>query len=286
MRGAGYFNNWGALVTNDFFLHDDNLVRIKDAGCELLFSGLESFDNDWLRNVNKLQNTSAPQVEMVHKTLNAGIVFAYGLMLDVSSRSITNLRRELEFIISTPELTIPAFLTLSIPLLGTPYFFECVRRGTILPLTKLRDMDGTTILLRPVDQMDEVVSFVAQLQSLSGYHSRMLKHAVRFAQLYRSRLTKMQMILALGNGLLLCAQPLTTSFTGLGWLRSRRRPRTFISTTEPLDSIYTPAFRVDSRFASYFKPTMVTDEQGELHHDILNSGLLRSLPVRTRAAAS
>lgn len=283
MRAAGQFNEWGALVTNDFYSRQENLTRIREAGCELLFSGLESFDNDWLRNFNKLQNTKAPQVEMVSKSLNAGIVFAYGLMLDVTSRSVSDLRRELNFITGTPEITIPSFVTLSIPLLGTPYFYECVRNGTILPQTKLRDMDGTTVLQTPVDDMDEVVRFVNDLQSLRGFQSRVVKHAIGFTRLYGSKLTKMQLAMAVGAGLLVCAQPLTTSLTGLGWAR-KRRPRTFVSTTEPLDHMYTPAFRIDSRFEKYFRPTMVTDEVGELHEDIVNSGLLKE-PVTKAVVA-
>ncbi|HKZ79588.1 MAG TPA: radical SAM protein [Pyrinomonadaceae bacterium] len=274
-RMNNQFRNWGALVTNEFFCSNENLQLVKDAGCELLFSGLESFDNEWLRNFNKLQNTSAPQVEMVSKCLQAGVVFAYGLMLDVTSRQISDLRRELEFITSTPEITIPSFVTLSIPLLGTPYFYECVEKGTLLPNTRLRDMDGTTILQKPLDNIAEVVKFVDDLQSLRGFRGRLLKHAVGFTRLYGNRLTKTQMVLALGNGVLVSAQPLTTSLTGLGWLKARPKPRTFISTTEPLDQVYTPAFRVDSRFTNYFKPTMVTDKRGELHQDMLNSGLIK-----------
>lgn len=276
MRALGQFNEWGALVTNDFYARDENLKLIREAGCELLFSGLESFDNDWLRNFNKLQNTKAPQVEMISKSLNAGVVFSYGLMVDVSTRSVADLHRELNFITGTPEITVPSFVTLSIPLLGTPYFYECLKNRTILPETKLRDMDGTTILQHPVDPIDEVVKFVDDLQSMKGYHGRVVKHAAKFAKIYHSKLTKMQMILAVGAGLLVCAQPLTTSFTGFGWARKRPRPRTYISTTEPLDHMYTPAFRVDSRYESYFQPTMVTDKQGELHEDILNSGLLKN----------
>jgi len=93
------------------------------------------------------------------------------------------------------------------------------------------------------------------------------------------------MVLAVGAGLLVCAQPLTTSFTGLGWLKKKPRPRTFVSTTEPLDHMYTPAFRVDSRFESYFTPTMVTDKRGELHEDILTSGLLKTPPAPELAIA-
>jgi hypothetical protein len=279
MRAAGQFNEWGALVTNDFYARDENLTLIREAGCELLFSGLESFDNEWLRNFNKLQNTKAPQVEMISKSLNAGVVFSYGLMVDVNTRSVADLRRELNFITDTPEITVPSFITLSIPLLGTPYFYECLKNRTILPETKLRDMDGTTILQHPVDPIDEVVKFVDDLQSMKGFHGRVVKHAARFARIYHSKLTKMQMILAVGAGLLVCAQPLTTSFTGFGWARKRQRPRTYISTTEPLDHMYTPAFRVDSHFADHFKPTMVTDKAGELHQHILDSGLLKTEAV-------
>ncbi|HVQ39400.1 MAG TPA: hypothetical protein VMS31_17815, partial [Pyrinomonadaceae bacterium] len=285
MRGQGQFNEWSALVTNDFYARDENLNLIREAGCELLFSGLESFDNDWLRNFNKLQNTRAPQVEMISKSLNAGVVFAYGLMVDVSTRSIADLRRELNFITGTPEITLPSFVTLSIPLLGTPYFYECLKNRTILPETKLRDMDGTTILQHPVDPLHEVVKFVDDIQSMKGFQKRILKHALGFTRLYRRKLTRMQMIFATGAALLVCAQPLATSFTGFGWARKRPRPRTYVSTTEPLDHMYTPAFRVDSRFENYFTPTMVTDKQGELHDDILNSGLLKSSAVPARAVA-
>ena len=184
MRAAGQFNEWGALVTNDFFARDDNLRLIREAGCELLFSGLESFDNNWLRNFNKLQNTRAPQVEMVSKSLNAGVVFSYGLMVDVSTRSVADLRRELHFITGTPEITVPSFVTLSIPLLGTPYFYECLKNQTILPETKLRDMDGTTIRQKPVDPLAEVVKLVDDLQSMKGFHMRVLKHAAAFARIY------------------------------------------------------------------------------------------------------
>ncbi len=285
MRDAGQFRYWGALVTNDFFRREGNLQLVKGAGCELLFSGLESFDNDWLRNFHKLQNTKAPQVEMIRKSLNAGVVFAYGLMLDVTSRSVSDLRRELQFITGTPEITLPSFVTLSIPILGTPYFFDCVQQGTILPNTKLRDMDGTTVLQTPMDSMDEVVKFVSDVQNLRGFQGRIVKHAVGFTALYGAKLAKMQMVLALGAGLLICAQSLTQSFSSLGWLKSRRRSRTYISSTEPLDHMYTPAFRVDSRFESYFKPTMVTDECGELHEDMIRSGVLQLHAAPVAASA-
>jgi hypothetical protein len=188
---------------------------------------------------------------------------------------VADLRRELQFITGTPEITLPSFVTLSIPLLGTPYFFDCVQQRTILPNTKLRDMDGATVLQTPMDSMDEVVKFVRDIQNLRGFRARIVKHAIGFTALYGSKLGTIQMALALGAGLMICAQSLTQSFSNLGWLKMRPKPRTFISSTEQLDHMYTPAFRVDSRFESYFKPTMVTNECGELHEDMIRSGVLQ-----------
>lgn len=38
-----------------------------------------------------------------------------------------------------------------------------------------------------------------------------------------------------------------------------KRSRTYMGSTESLDTVYTPAFPVDSRYEHYFKPTMLTD---------------------------
>jgi hypothetical protein len=286
MRQAGQFRNWGALVTSDFYRKDENLKLVKESGCELLFSGVESFDTEWLRSFNKLQNTSAPQVEMISRCLNAGIVFSYGLIVDVTTRRMADLHHELEFITGTPEITLPSFVTLSIPLLGTPYFLDALENRRILPHTKLRDMDGTTVTQRPLDPIDDVVKFLADLQSFRGFRGRVVKHTARFAGLYLKKLTNVQMIMATGSSLFLCAHRLSTSFTGLGWLKRRgSQKRTYISTTEPLDQTYTPAFRVDARFERYFKPTMVTDKAGHLHEDLIDSGLLKTTAVAKRAAA-
>lgn len=108
MKREGYFEGWGCLVTNDFFLKDENLELVREAGCKGLFSGVESFDVGWLRKVNKLQNARAPQVETISKCLKAGIVFLYPLMLDTKTRTVDELRRELEFITGTPEITLPS----------------------------------------------------------------------------------------------------------------------------------------------------------------------------------
>jgi hypothetical protein len=284
MRATGQFRNWAALVTNDFFGKQENLTLVKQAGCKLLFSGVESFDSNWLRSVNKLQNTSAPQVEMISRCLNAGILFCYGLMFDLSTRTIAEIRRELEFITGTPEITMPAFITLSIPILGTPYFYECLNDRTILPDTKLRDMDGITIVQKTLDPIDKAVEFVRGVEQFKGLRSRVIKHSIRFFNLYRSKLNPLQMSIGFEQGLLLSAHTLMTSTTALGWLK-KGRTRTYVSSTEPLDKSYEPAFRVDSRFQNYFQPTMVTDRAGNLAEELADSGLLKPTSAQTTQRA-
>ena len=268
MRQAGYFRDWAAIVTNDFFHKDENLERVRDAGCVLLFSGVESFDAKWLRDVNKLQNTRVSPAELITRCLNAGIMFCYGLMLDVMTRPIADLRRELDFIAGTPAITLPAFLTVPIPLLGTPFFRECLAKGAFLPETKLRDLDGTTLVMRPLDPLDEAVEFVRDMVSFRGYRRRALHHSLGFARRYWSRLDPLQIVMAWTNAALLCADTVASAPPGLDWRTNGRRQRTHVTTTEPVDEVYTPAFRVASRYERYFKPTMVTDEAGNVTSEI------------------
>ena len=271
---TGLFKSWAALVTNDFFIKPENVRLVKDAGCEFLFSGVESFDPEWLRKVNKLQNTGAAQIELIMECLKMGVVFSYGLIADFTTRTIDDFRRELECILSTPEVTLPSYVTLPIPILGTPYFYDSLAQGRILPNIKLRDMDGATVLEKPLDPICKLVKFLADdVHMFNGYGLHVLRHSARFTRIYRKHLTKMQLIFATGGTLMQCAHRLSLS------LRLARRPgtnglRTHVSSTEPLDDVYTPAFRLASRFERYFRPTAVTDQNGQLHEDLIESGLL------------
>ncbi|HEX8070720.1 MAG TPA: radical SAM protein [Pyrinomonadaceae bacterium] len=276
LRADGYLKEWSAILTNDFFARADNLARVRAAGCLLLFSGVESFDPAWLRQVNKRQNVVHPTVEMIRRCLEAGIVFCYGLMLDTTTRRVADLRRELDFITATPEITLPSFLTLSIPLLGTPYFFDLLRQRALLPRLKLRDLDSTTLVTRPLDPLPEVVAFLRAFETMRGYRLRVLRHTAGFARRYARRLNRVQLAAVLGNAALTCAHDLASTLNGRDWLRRRGRARTYVTTTEPLDDQYTPKFRVAARYAHHFRPMMITDERGELTAEMLAAGLLKT----------
>jgi radical SAM superfamily enzyme YgiQ (UPF0313 family) len=275
MHRTGQFKSWAALVTNDFFRKRENVRLVKDAGCEFLFSGVESFDSEWLRGVNKLQNTGPAQMELITDCLQQGVVFSYGLIADFTTRTIDDFRREFEFILSNPEVTLPSYVALPIPILGTPYFYESLEQRRILPNIKLRDMDGATVLENPLDPIGKLAKFLADdvVQTFNGYRRRVLSHSGRFARVYRKDLTRMQLVFATGGSLMQCAHGLSLS-TGLLRRFGKDAPRTHVSATEPLDRVYTPAFRLDSRFERYFRPTMVTDQNGQMHDDLIDSGLL------------
>jgi hypothetical protein len=261
VRG-GRIRGWSALVTNDFFLDDENLRLVKRAGCQALFSGVESFDTAEVRRFRKLQNTRLPQVELIRKCLDAGLTFFYGLIFDASHRHVADMRHELELVMSMPEITLPTFATLTIPLPGTPYFRQCVDAELFLPNAKLRDLDGSTLVLRPLDPIVEVTRFLRELLRMSGWRSRAFRHASGVWWRYRRTLNRDQMLGAVARDLQLL---MPSIFLASG--RARRQDvagRTFVTTTETLDPQYTPAFRVARKYESHFKPTMLTDNAGAL----------------------
>ena len=262
------FRNWGALVTNDFFLQSENLTLARESGCTALFSGVESFDPAWLKQMNKLQNARAPQIDTIRACLEAGIVFLYGVMLDVTTRSVADLRNEMEFITGSSEITLPGYLSLPVPFPGTPYFHECLTKDLFLPRISLRDLDSTTLVLKPRDSFGDVCQFLKDIHTMRGFRRRIIRHSFSFARRYRHALTPEQMIIALSGTALLSLNATVT--TDSAWCNLfRHLPcRTYIGTTEALDAIYTPALNVASRYAHYFKPTMLTNERGHLTEEL------------------
>lgn len=278
LRKDNLLGGWAALVTNDFFLREENLALAKASGCEALFSGVESLDSGWLRRFNKAQNTKLPQVELIRRCLDADIAFTYGMMLDIGTRRLADLRHELDIVTSTPEITLPSYVSILIPMLGTPFFKESVAHHSLLPKTSLRDMDGTTIALHPLDPLAEAADFVRDLQQLRGYRSRVLSHSLRFARRYGKRLTRTQMLIALSGAFLLCAPTLFTAPSPRRLWEARAR-RTHVAGTEAPDAVYRPVFRVDARYERYFKPTMLTDAEGQIAEEVCELTGARTEPA-------
>ena len=281
---SGLFDGWTALVTNDFFFKRENLELARDAGCTGLFSGVESFDAAWTSRHNKHQNAVRAQVDIIRECLEAGVTFLYGMMVDLTTRTIADIRSELDFVVGCPEIPLPSYISIPIPLPGTPFFYECLDEDRILPGTKFRDLDATTISLRTVDPLQEAAEFARDLQSMRGYRRRIVTHSLRFAARYRKHLSPVKLGLALYNAPLLSEPLLTTLPKRIGKAGGRR---THISTTEPLDTFYLPKFRVDSAYERAFDPTMLTDAEGRLSEEIaadVEAGRVEPRPLKTIAA--
>jgi hypothetical protein len=253
LKNSGELRFWGAELTADFFLREQNLKFAKSSGCCALFSGVESFDEACLLSFGKRQNVVSDQVTLIEKCLDAGILFLYGLMLDPTTRTLNSLSAEFEFVLRHDGITLPSYLTLPIPLLGTPMFFDYLESGRILPGTRIRDLDGSTLSLQPMEGLQAFADWWPRLMRFNGKRRLMASHTRKFLIRYKRSLGVVGSLLAVGNAATLCLP------------KYRNRARTFISTTELLDPQYQPAFRLASNFEKYFRPVQLTDHNGQLN---------------------
>jgi hypothetical protein len=262
LRAAGHFRYWHAFVSDTFLWNEKVLAAARDAGCFSIFVGVESFDEAWLRSVNKMQNVRYDRLALIQKCLDAGILFNYGLVFDPTERSLAQMHGELASICDNPAIPAPNFIFGAVPFPGTPFFRDRYQRGLLLPGTRVRDLEGSTLAMRPLDSVDDVAVFLATAKYLHGYRRRHLRRQLRFIWGNRRALTIEQMLIS-NVAFFSILTP------GAVWQPSalfrRRQPRTHVSTTDRLDPVYTPVMRVDSAFAGHFRPTMVTDAAGELN---------------------
>jgi hypothetical protein len=227
---------------------------------------------------------------MIRSCLDAGIIFNYGIIFDVSERTIAEIRDEIRFIVNTPEITLPVFMNLTVPMLRTPYFYDCLKDRRILPNAKLRDMDGDTLTLRPIDPIEDVVQFLRDMPTLRGFKTQVLRHVAGFSRRYYRKLNPMLLGVALGNAGFICFPGLVHNH--FGFLKKTRAlrtpPRTFVTTDEPVGPLYEALLPVADRYRHYLEPTMVTDENGNIAEEIAEDmGLASSsVPIElTRVAA-
>src|SRR5262249_17767106 len=161
---------------------------------------------------------------------------------------------------------------------GTPLFQDRIKSRHFLPLTKLRDMDGFTLLTRPLDEMDRVLPFVKRLVELDGGFTEFARRAFGFLRRYWRSLSAQQIAFTVANIFpRLINKRRTVAATDDDNL-------TYISTTQPLGPLYSPMFSVPERYRASFSATMITDGSGELEPEIAENLSAKMLPVRGTAA--
>jgi radical SAM superfamily enzyme YgiQ (UPF0313 family) len=277
LRARGKMGAWSAICTNTFLWEEENLALAREAGCVSLFIGVESFDAAWLRRVNKTQNNRYSQTELIERCLRAGILFQYGIVYDPTERRIEELERELRLICDSPEIPPPNFIFLAIPFPGTPFFHEKLAEGLILPNTKTRDLEGSTLSMRPLDGVEEVGDFIRRIKYFHGFRGALARHQVRFLRHYRKSLSPVQKFLSSSCVLSLFSPSAVSDPRNL---LVRKHPRTHVSTTDRLDCVYTPRLPVSPSLSHCFEPTRITDAAGNLNEELLDD----MMDVRYQAA--
>ncbi len=270
-RGA--FRGWGCLVTGDFFKRPENLEFIAANGCRAIFSGVESLDPAVLNTFNKRHSLSSDPRILSDSCAEHGIMFDYGMMLDFGQQTIGEVGAQLDAVLSNPLVPLPGLLSLTIPILGTPYFNEAARAGRLMPNLCLSDLDGQKLVEWPKEPLDRVVPFVADLLAFRSRKSALVRHAFAQAMIrrkqYQWELTALTLV-----------RPLVRHLWGMrfGSLRqmrqSWREPScTYCSLTDRLRSAYKPQMPLPSRFSADFQPLMVTDEHGAPTADVCQSAM-------------
>ncbi|WP_420403516.1 B12-binding domain-containing radical SAM protein [Nisaea sp.] len=267
----GQFRGWGALVTGDLFKNPDNLALMARNGCKAVFSGVESLDPAVLRTYNKKQSMTSDPRELTRICAENGMFFDYGFMVDFSRQTVDEVEVQLSSILEDPTVPLPGLLTLTIPIVGTPYFDEAAAAGRLMPNLMLSDLDGQKVVEWPKDPLEKVVPFVADLMRFKGRKTALARHAFRHAWHWRRHFTWDQTAMAL-------IRPLHR-FGGkinLGSIRQMRQSfrepsLTYCAMSDSLRTAYTPQVRLDSRFEKCFEPLRVTDAEGGLSEDLLRA---------------
>jgi hypothetical protein len=262
-REAGQFRYWSGFVTDTFFWDEENIRLARETGCLSVFVGVESFDDSmWLKSVNKKQNSRMNQVDLIRRCLEGGIIFQYGLVYDPTIQTLEQMYHQLDLICDHPEIPAPNFIFTAIPFPGTPFFQDRFEKGLILPNTKMRDLEGSTLCLKPIDPIEDVVHFIRNGRNFRGYRRRFLAHQAKFLWHYRHSLGRDHILL---SSLTAAAILAPGSFSSPGAIFVRKGKRSNVSTTERLDAVYTPRLPVAARFESWFQPTRITDAGGEIN---------------------
>jgi len=258
------FRGWGALVTGDFFKNPDNLAKVAANGCKALFSGVESLDPDVLRSYNKRHSLSSDPKTLSRRCAEHGILFDYGMMVDFSQQTIAEVDAQMEAVLACPQTPLPALLSLTIPILGTPHFDAVARAGRLMPNLKLADLDGQKLVEWPKEPLETVVPFLKDLLQFRGRKLALTRHTVRHAWSRRASFDVSQSLISLIG-------PLVRYGGGLrfGTPRQMRQTwqeprRTFCAMTDGLSAAYQPAVRMDTRFLPEFEPLVLTDGEGRL----------------------
>lgn len=251
---------WGALVTQNV-LADRELIRLlAESKCAKLFTGIESFDTEFVAGHGKKQNIKGADslLDDIRYAQSLGIIVIYGYLFDPRMTRVADMERQVSVLLASKVLNHPYFLAFVAPLAGTRLFWEAVDRGELLENLRLRDLDGRCVAYRScLDDHATLADFAYRIFAAPGmfvdrrkFVADVLRYAARW--LWRRPVTT---YVFFHNRIRLYR---------LGRNHSTHRRRTYVGGSEILDPQY-QSFPPDispADKARYFDPILVTDGQG------------------------
>ncbi|MEQ8828347.1 MAG: hypothetical protein RLW87_00935 [Alphaproteobacteria bacterium] len=262
----GQFRGWGALVTGDFFKRPENVELMARNGCKAVFSGVETLDPAVLKTFNKKQSLMSDPRALTRLCADHGMFFDYGMIADFSQQTVAQVEEQLTGVLNDHTIPLPSLLTLTIPILGTPYFDAAARDGRLMPNVSLSDLDGQKIVEWPKEPLEKVVPYVADLLRFRGRKRALARHAFRHAWHWRRQFDWDQTALALIRPLHRFGGSIDVNLGSLRQMRQsfREPPLTYCAMTDRPRSFYTPQMPMPSKFEKCFTPLRVTDAEGAL----------------------
>lgn len=266
---AGQFKAWAALVTGDFFKRPRNLELVAENGCAALFSGVESLDSAILKSFNKKQSLVSEPLALTETCAAHGVQFDYGLIIDFAQQTLEEVDAQVESLVADHRVPLPALLSMTIPILGTPYFNESAAAGRLMPNVLLSDMDGQKLVEWPKEPVEKVVPFFRDMLRMKGRKRALAGHVVRHAWHWRQHLRPELTAMSLLRPLHRFGPRMV--FGSLAQMRQTwREPKlTYSAMSDQLRLAYTPVIPMPDRFAQDFKPLAITDANGQLTDDVM-----------------
>ncbi|MBI4202754.1 MAG: radical SAM protein [Chloroflexi bacterium] len=150
---------WGGEITFNALGQPGMPKALADAGCRVMFVGLESLNPAALADMKKFQNVLDKTLGLIDRCRKNGILLTAGMLLSPTVDNWEYIRR-IPKKLQEVGLYIPTFLCFEAPIPGTPYFNRLAAEPApaFLPNALLRDFTGYTLVNRP--QHETVEDFV------------------------------------------------------------------------------------------------------------------------------
>jgi hypothetical protein len=225
-----------------------------------LFTGIESFDTEFIAAHDKWQNVKGSKALLadIAYAESLGLMIEYGYLFDPRMTSVERMEAEMRFVLQSDVLNYPYFVAFVAPLVGTKLFWQAANGGELLPNLRLRDLDGRCIAYRnTIDDLETLSAFAAKIFGTPHIYFDRVKTVRRFLRhaWQHGRKNPVLSYLFYEN---------RARLARLGRKHSKVAKRSYVGGRDILDPQYSdspPDISTNDR-RTYFDPILVTDQDG------------------------